>query len=254
MDAQSGGEYSRLTGDDPAEIKNSKVIQQIAIVGYNDYTKRLRAEGIDLVTKSSVLANVDKIKESLVEYVQLYMTSKEGESAVNEILIGLKDLSKDFLALPANGINVNSVKKYFLDAATIRANVLFKLKTKLPSPKKSTINNMSSLMDFIPENHEIVLPTSLATWTVAPDQAWAFIRKDGVYITNLPDDIKKAVADGTINAPDKTKITHKNISFDVYRVRSARYLNEIYNEWINRIGGAAPDTLDGYTMPINAEL
>ena len=255
MDSQTGGEYSRLKGPDANEIKNPKVIEQVALTGFNDYVRRLRIEGIELGKSSSVLANEDRIKDSLIEYVQSYMTSRENTDIVNEILISLKNLSDNFRSLSPKDININSVKKFFIDTAKKRAETIFRLQNQLSSSNKlPAIANMASLISNIPENHEIVFATSLTTWSKPADQAWAFIRKDGVFLTKLPDAIKSAVEAGTINVPAKVRITQKNRTFDVYQVKSSRYLNQIYDEWKNYVGGVIPPTLNGYTQPIEAEL
>lgn len=248
MDKQTGGEYSRLKNSDPKEIKNPNIISQVAITGYNDYIRRLNIANINVSNRSDVLTNEDTIKESLIEYVQSYMSSGEESNVISEILIELKPLSTTFLALPANNINLNTIKKYFMDAAEIRANTIYKIKTKLPSSKKIAISNINSLMANIPDSDEIVFQTTLSTRAGEP--AWVFIRKNGVYLLNLPDDIKNKITSGTIGSIPTVEITHSTFKYSVYKVENPIYLNEIFEQWKRYVGGTIPSNLTGYTASI----
>jgi hypothetical protein len=249
MDSETGGEYTRLKGDEYEQIKNPAVIKQVAQTGYNDYVRRLRTEGIDLANRSSVLTNADRIKDSLIEYVQAYLTSRENSEAQNEILIAIKGLSDNFKALPPSAINVNSVKEYFVDTVKIRADVLIKLKNKLPQSNQSNnppeITNMSSLVANIPDGHEI---PAFDTGLSPVGGPWALIRENGVYLNKLPPEIQDAVSKRKINPPEKVEITYKNKPFTAYQVKTAKYQNAIFDIWKNQTGGKL------VTTPIVAEI
>jgi hypothetical protein len=248
MDKQTGGEYSRLKGLDPNEVKNPTVISQVAMTGFNDYKKRLDAANINVSNRDDVLANEDTIKDSLIQYVRSYMTTGEENKTINEILIGIETLSDAFRRLPPNSINLNAIKEYFMDTAKKRAEIIFKLKTELPTSNKIAISNISSLMANIPDTDEIVFETTLSTRPGEP--AWVFIRKKGVYLLNLPDELKSKVDSGVIGDIPKVEITHSTFKYQVYEVKNPTYLNEIFEQWKRYIGGTIPSKLDGYTSNI----
>lgn len=242
MDSQTGGEYSRLKGEDPTEIKNPKIIQEIVRVGVEDYIKRIRAEGIEINNNSSVAANIDRIKESVIEYVQAYMTSREENEIRNEILVKLKPILDAFERLST--VNLVSLKELFKDSALARADAIIAQKTGLkPSNKPPAITSMASLLANIPENKQLYFKTRYKN-TVGSD-VWTFLRKDGVYFLNLPKSIEDEIARGLMNTPPTVRISAGNNLYDVYPVKSTSNLQAVYNEFV------AWYTSSGYAMPIN---
>lgn len=252
MDSQTGGEYSRIKGEDPTEIKNPKVIQKVVDVGFQDYVKRLRSEGIEISNQTSIDTNIDRIKESVVEYVQAYMTAREEEDARNEILVKLKDVFDAFNLLPR--LNFVAIKKLFQDSAMTRADALIGLKSRLrPSSKSPAITNMSSLVANLKDNDEIWLDK--IDKNSAGADVWAFIRKEGVYLLNLPAGIETEISTGRKNSPPSTEITISNTRYSVYPVKSPANLEDIYNKLLARIGGTLnPTILASIVRPISQEL
>lgn len=241
MDSQTGGEYSRLKGEDPNEIKNPKIIAEVSRVGFEDYIKRLRTEGIEIGNNSSVAANIDRIKESVREYIQAYMTTREEEENRNEILVKLKPILDAFDTLPT--VNFSSIKKLFQDCALARADAIISLKTKLkPSNKPPAINNITSLLANIPEKSQLWFETRLTN--TAGDKVYVFMRKDGVYFLNLPKSIEDEIRRGLMNTPATVRISAGNNLYDVYPVKSTSNLQAVYNEFTNWYSSS-------YPMPIN---
>lgn len=254
MDSQTGGEYSRLKGSDPNEIKNPKVLQQVAKVGFEDYAKRLNNEGINLNQQPSIDSNIDRIKESVVEYVQAYMTNKEQNDARDEILVNLKSIVDSFKALPR--LDINSIKKFFTDCTSARADALFKLQARLkPSNKPPAITNklpdasldstkitdMNTLMKAIPSNSQ--LPPFQFDVTLTGRKVIALIRSDGVYLTNLPANYEQYLKDNRLRYPAPESITYKNMKIKVYPVKTEKNLKEIYDRWLSKNGGTVPSPL-----------
>ncbi len=252
MDKHSDGEYSRIKGEDSDKIKDPKIINHVSDVGFQDYTKRLRSEGIELSKQSSIDANIDRIKESVVEYIQAYMTAKEQEDARNEILVNLKNVFSVFNGLPR--LNFNVIKKLFHDSATIRADTLVELQTRLkPSSKSPAITNMPSLMANLPDNHEIITQTS--DKNLAGDDVFSIIRKDGVYLYNLPANIEREISAGKKNTPPTIEIVINNFQYTVYPVKSPANLQDIYNKLLALVGGTINSMiLSKIVKPISMEL
>lgn len=253
MDKQTGGEYSRLKGEEPeiSNPNNPKIINHVATVGYEDYIKRLKNEGIEISDTTSIAANIDRIKESAIEYIQQYMTGKEDPKTKQEILIELKKVSDRFELLPT--LNINSLKKFFNDSAESRVLGINNVKNKLsPSSKPPKIINISTLMSNLTDNHEIVFPTG--DKNNAGDDVWSIIRKDEVYLLNLPSSIENLISSGSINTPSTKQITHNNYTYTVYPIKKESNLQDIYNKWLSFIGGVAPPSLTGYSRQISQEL
>lgn len=253
MDRQTGGEYSRLKGEEPeiSNQNNPKIINHVATVGYEDYIKRLRNEGIEISDATAITANIDRIKESAIEYIQQYMSGKEDVKTKQEILIELKKVSDRFKLLPT--LNINSLKNFFKDSAEARVLGINNVKNKLsPSSKPPAIINISTLMNNLSDNHEIVFLTG--DKNKAGDDVYGIIRKDGVYLLNLPKSIEDLISSGSINTPPTTKITHNNYDYTVYPIKKETNLQDIYNKWLRFIGGTAPTSLTGYSRQISQEL
>lgn len=254
MDSQTGGEYSRLKGEDPNEMKNPKIIDQVSKVGFEDYIKRLRTEGIEIGNSSSVAANIDRIKESVKEYIQAYMTSREEEQNRNEILIKIEPILDAFETLPT--VNFSSIKKLFQDCALARVDALISVKAKLkPSSKPPAISNITSLLANIPKNKQLFFQTRLSNRS--GHSVYVYLRNEGAYFLNLPKSIEDAIISGSMNTPPTVKITSGSSDYDVYPVKSQNNLQIIYNEFINWYssrGYPTPMDLSSLVIPVNYDL
>jgi hypothetical protein len=93
---------------------------------------------------------------------------------------------------------------------------------------------MASLIANIPAGHEIESFDTQLSPTGGP---WALIRSNGVYLSKLPPEIQRAVSRGEINPPETENITYKNRPYTVYKVKTAKYQNAIFDAWNNQTGG-----------------
>jgi hypothetical protein len=160
-----------------AELRNDpRIINEVATKGFLDFRDRLTKAGINLKNAASISTPEaqETIKVNLIEYVREYVTG--GETQKNKITITTK-LEK--FPLPAK-FDERTIYKYFLDAATLRADIVISSDEKLPV--NDIIKAIKILQSNIPNDNEIVFPFNGAEVIIRKNKENSL--KSGIYITD----------------------------------------------------------------------
>lgn len=194
--------------------KNSAVLKAIAKTGYDDLTKRLKANNLDI----NNTANADQIKKIAIDYLNKYMTSGEDQKTASYILGNIKRIN-----LPLN-FTLATLWDYFLSAAEARQTA------------KSMANK--SLSDFTPSNQILLVvnPKNKRKYLYDPSSnEWK--RADDHTVVNNQASIDWL--NGEVNAGRAKKINPTDVVYKVISPAGGSYYKDPESqEWhLESVGG-----------------
>jgi hypothetical protein len=165
-------DYKDATGGEKEMRLDKRILQEVAYKGFQDLSQRLKSAGIDLDNAAAIREprTQDIIRDNTVKYVEQYMSGGEYPDRQKEIINALQEaVEKNKIETPTEW-NKKTIFNYFLQAATIRANVLINLDSKLDYNKDNyedkkleelvfkAVQGIASKLGKAEDKKEIILP------------------------------------------------------------------------------------------------
>ena len=144
-------DYKDATGGEKEMRLDKRILQEVAYKGFQDLSQRLKSAGIDLNNAAAIREprTQDIIRDNAIKYVEQYMSGGEYAERQAAIIGELQKATKaNTLKIPTEW-NKKTLFDYFLQAATIRANVLVALDKELNY--KQDNYGVKKLQDLISE-------------------------------------------------------------------------------------------------------
>jgi hypothetical protein len=238
-------DYKDATGGEKEMRLDKRILQEVAYKGFQDLSQRLKSAGIDLNNAAAIREprTQDIIRDNTIKYVEQYMSGGEYAERQAAIIGELQKATKaNTLKIPTEW-NKKTLFDYFLQAATIRANVLVALDKELNY--KQDNYGVKKLQDLISEkelkpNTEI----QLSGVDILGINTNIVIRNvdNQVVVYSSTDIPKPPNPDGTPGDPNSKEniVPHGSMFKIVHPVA----LNAIYEEYKSAGGPPPTDVVD----------